>query len=462
MKFTRRRFLKDTAMTAAAAAAAIPIQNALANADDSKEHRADHKDRHKKVVSVNVRNGEELQQAMLKQSAAGGGMMRLSPATLTCFVRQDSVGGESSTHALLVPEGIELDLNGGSLLLDLRSSSYGVRLSNRSAIRNGTVRIIRSEGLPRPAEMCQAIWHSVISVGAAYGSGGTVAKPGYYSTVSNWAMEDLVLEQPAESSCIQMMSQACNGVIRNIRILDSEKAKIGIGLDWGTVGPVGTADETVPQMKKLWEKNEISSTHPHHILIENITIGKLGRSVDGNDAGVRCSGCHHITIKNVEIETAMCAVALFGGDFGFEFAPDEQRKVAHTGYVIDGVNIKKARLYGLVLNGSEDNVYRSCLNHGYKSIRDPVHPGLDKPVFRNVVLRGARAPHSRGVYITATTGPTFEKVDVAQFETGVAVRNWVRSLRFRNGRIADNQSNVEVGGSIEQPIDVVFEKNAKV
>jgi hypothetical protein len=456
MNINRRHFLKSTTIAAVAAASTTTVGHALAKDKESKDKRS-----RKQVVSVDVHTGEALQEAMMKQSAAGGGIMRLKPASsLTCFVRQDSVGGEVSQHALLVPEGIQLDLNGGSLLLDLRTSSYGVRLSNRSAIRNGTVRV-RSEGLQKPPEACQAIWHSAVSVGAAYGSGGTVAKPGYYSTVSDWAMEDLVIEQPAESSCIQMMSQACNGVIRNIRILDSENAKIGIGLDWGTVGPVGTADETVPAMKKLWEKNEISSTHPHHILIENITIGKLGRSVDGNDAGVRCSGCHHITIKNVQIETAMCAVALFGGDFGFEFAPDDQRKVAHTGYLIDGVKIKKARLYGLVFNGSEDNVYRSCLNYGYKSVRDPVHPGLDKPIIRNVVLRGARAAHSRGIYITATSGATFEKVDVAQFETGVAVRNWVRALRFRNGRITDNQSNIEVGGSIEQPTDVVFEKNSE-
>jgi hypothetical protein len=63
------------------------------------------------------------------------------------------------------------------------------------------------------------------------------------------------------------------------------------------------------------------------------------------------------------------------------------------------------------------------------------------------------------VYVAATTGATFEKVDVAQFETGVAVRDWVRSLRFRNGRIADNQKNIEVGGATEEPQDVVFEKN---
>ena len=408
MKVNRRQFLKSTTIAAVAAASTTPVREALANADESNGKSTHRKARRKQVVSVDLRSGEALQQAMLKQSAAGGGMMRLAPgATITCFVRQDSVAGEISNHALLVPAGIELDLNGGTLLLDLRSSSYGVRLSDRSAVRNGTVRLIRSEGLQTPPEQCQVIWHSVISVGAAYGSGGTVAKPGHYSTVSNWAMEDLVVEQPAESSCIQLMSQACNGVIRNIRILDSE----------------------------------------------------LGRSVDGNDAGVRCSGCHHITIKNLQIETAMSAIAVFGGDFGFEFAPDEQRKLAHSGYLIDGAKIKKARLYGLVFNGAEDNVYRSRLKYGYKSVRDPVHPGLDKPVIRNVVLRGARAPHSRGVYVAASTGATFEKVDVAQFETGVAVKDWVRSLRFRNGRIADNQKNIDIGGATEAALDVVFEKN---
>jgi hypothetical protein len=458
MSANRRQFLK-TATIATVGAAATTARTMLAKAKEPKNTRANHK----QVVSMNVPTADALQAAMIKQSTAGGGIIRLAAGTtVTCVVRQDSVAAEASAHALLVPEGIELDLNGGNLLLDLRSSSYGIRLSNHSAIRNGSVRVIRSEGLPRPAEQCQAIWHSAISVGAAYGSGGTVAKPGHYSTVSDWAMENLVIEQTAESSCIQLMSQACHGRIRNVHILDSAMAKIGIGLDWGTVGPVGTADETVPQMKKLWEKNEISSTHPHHVLIENITIGNLGRSVDGNDAGVRCSGCHHITIKNLQIESANCAIALFGGDFGFEFAPDEQRKVAHAGYLIDGVKIKKARLYGLVLNGAEDNVYRSCLNHGYKSIRDPVHPGLDKPIIRNAVLRGVRKLHSRGVYVTATSGATFEKVDVSQFETGVAVRNWVRSLRFRKGRIADNQSNIEVGGATEEPVDVVFENNAHV
>ncbi len=452
MNLNRRQFLSD-ATAGVTAAWTVSTHPAFAQADEPNTGK---KSEDKPVASISVHGGNDLQQAMDKQSAMGGGIIRLSRENnVTCLVRQASVAGETSIHALLVPEAVELDLNGSTLLLDLRSNSYGVRLSPRSAIRNGTIKVIGSSG-----KGSQAIWHSAISVGAAYGDGGTVSKPGHYSTVGNWRIENMTIEQPFEAACIQLMSEAHHAVIRNIRILDSENALMGIGLDWGTVGPVDTADHLVPQMRKLWEKNEISSTHPHHVLIEKITVGKLGRSMDGNDAGVRCSGCHHITIRNLDVETAMSAVALFGGDFGFEFAPNDQRRVAHAGYLIDGVQIRAARLYAIVMNGAEDNVYRSRRNFGYDSIRDPVHPGLDRPIIRNAVLRGTRAPHSRGVFVAATTGATFENVNVEGFETGVAVNDWVRSLTFRNGRIANNQKNIHIGGSTEAPLNVSFEDNA--
>jgi hypothetical protein len=452
MNVNRRQFLAD-ATTGLAVAWAMPTHAAFAQVDVP---GAGTKTAEKPVVPVTVLGGDDLQQAMERQSKMGGGIVRLSrEENITCLVRQDCVAGETSIHALLVPEGIELDLNGSTLLLDLRTNSYGVRLSSRSAIRNGTIKVIRSDG-----KGSQAIWHSAISVGAAYGDGGTVAKPGHFSSVGHWRIEDMTIEQPFEAACIQLMSEAHHAVIRNIHILDSEKALLGIGLDWGTVGPVSTADHLVPQMRKLWEKNEISSTHPHHVLIENVAIGKLGRSVDGNDAGVRCSGCHHITIRNLEIETAMAAVSLFGGDFGFEFSPNDQRSVAHAGYLVDGVKIGAARLYGIVMNGAEDNVYRSRRDFGYDAVRDPVHPGLDRPIIRNAILRGTRDAHSRGVFAAATTGAIFENVDVEGFEIGVAVNDWVRSLTFRNGRIANNQKNIFIGGSSEAPLDVSFENNA--
>lgn len=453
MNVNRRRFLADAA-SGVAAVCALPAQAAFAQGDEPSTGK---QAAGKSAAPITVRDGDDLQQALDKRAAAGGGTIRLSPdSSVTCQVRKIGLAGETSIHALLVPAGVELDLNRGTLLLDMRSNSYGVRLAHRSTIRNGTIKVIGSEG-----KGSQAIWHSAVSVGAAYGDGGTVARPGHFSTVGHWHMEDLTLEQPFEAAFIQLMSEAHHGVIRNIRMRDSEKALLGISLDWGTVGPVQTADELVPQMRKLWEKNEISSTHPHHVLIESISVGKLGRSMDSNDAGVRCSGCHHITIKNLEVESAMTAVALFGGDFGFEFSPDDQRSVAHTGYLVDGVKIHEARSIGIVMNGAEDNVYRSRIKYGYDAVRDPMHPGLDRPILRNAVLRGTRSPRSRGVYVSATSGATFENIDVENFDTGVDINDWVRDVTFRNGRIANNNKNTYVGGSTEAPLRISFENNTE-
>ena len=168
MNTNRRRFLSDAAK-GITTAWAIPTHAAFAQAG---EPSAGKKAEDKPVASVNVRSGDDLQQAMDKQSVVGGGIIRLSRENnVTCLVRHAAVAGETSIHALLVPEAVELDLNGSTLLLDLRSNSYGVRLSRRSAIRNGTIKVIRSNG-----KGSQAIWHSAISVGAAYGDGGTVVQ----------------------------------------------------------------------------------------------------------------------------------------------------------------------------------------------------------------------------------------------------------------------------------------------
>lgn len=409
------------------------------------------------AISINVHTGDALQKALNKQALTGGLVRIDPPATITCVVREDKVVGEVSRHALLIPDRVQLDLNGSTLLLDLRSSSYGIRLSNDSAIRNGTIKVVRSEGVQAES---QAIWHSAISVGAAYGDGGTVAKPGHFSKVSNWRIEDLTIDQPFAHSVIQLMSEAQHGVIRKLKILDSPKARIGIGMDWGSLGPIGTADEKVAEMRKLWEKGEILSTHPHDILIEDIQIGVMGRDVDGNDAGVRCSACHNITIRNLYIKEAAAAIALFGGDFGYEVAPNEQRPLTHAGYVIDGVKIDRARKYGLVFNGQADNIYRAHVKYGYDVINDPSHPGLNKPVIRNVVLRGVGNPGSYGMYVAAVTGATFDNVDIEGFDQGVRVKDWVRGLRFENGRIAKNRKKVDIIGATEAPTDVVFEKVA--
>ncbi|MFN0050885.1 MAG: hypothetical protein ACKV0T_01755 [Planctomycetales bacterium] len=403
-------------------------------------------------VEVEAADGEALQ-AVLDRHAGSGAALRLAnPGPITCRVLEQTLEGEKSIHALLIPAGVRLNLNGATLNLDLRSNSYGVRLSNDSAIRKGTIRVVRSEG-----KGSQGCWHSGISIGAAYGDGGTPDKPGRFSTVSGWLVEDITIDQQQPASAIQLMSEACHGTLRRIRILDSPKALLGIGLDWGSVGPITSEDERLSDMRRLWEQGKIYSTHPHDVVIENVRVGKLTRNVDGNDAGVRCSACHAITIRDVTIAEAATAVAVFGGDLGYEFAREDLRDAAHTGYRIEDVRIGRALRYGLVLNGSADNIWRAAKNHGYRPVRDPVHPGLDRVQVRRVTLRGPGTPGPQGLYAVAVTDGSLEEVSIEQFDIGVHVEDWVRGLKFQNCRITGNRRNTQVEGATEPATGVTFD-----
>jgi hypothetical protein len=407
----------------------------------------------RKTIEIDVEHGAALQFALDRQAGAGNLVRLKSAREITCLVQEQTVGGERSVHPLLVPPGVHFDLQGSTLLLDCRSNSYGVRLSNDSSIRNGSIKVVRSEG-----KGSQACWHSGISIGAAYGDGGTPEKPGRFSTVRNWSIENITIDQPFAASAIQLMSEACQGVIRNITVLDSAKALIGVGMDWGSVGPITTEDATIARMRELWEAGKIYSTHPHDVLVENLKVGRLTRCVDANDAGVRCSACHNITIRNVNVEEAATAVAIFGGDLGYEFAREDQRKLQHAGYRIEDVHIERASIIGLVLNGSADNVYRASRNHGYQPVRDPVHPGLDKPLIKNVTLRGGGDRKNRqGVYAVALTSGRLEDMRIENFDIGIHVEDWVRGMRFENTRFADNRKDAQIEGATEAARDVVFE-----
>ncbi|MBL8817464.1 MAG: right-handed parallel beta-helix repeat-containing protein [Planctomyces sp.] len=392
-------------------------------------------------------------QMILNQQAQHGGEVRIQEkAELICSVQESLVHGEISRHALLIPEGVQLDLNSSTLLLDLRSNGHGVRLSNKSAIRNGTIRIVRSEN-----KGSQGIWHSGISIGAPYDDGGTPQKPSYFSRIADWTIEDITIDQPFPASCIQIMSEGCHGIIRRVHIPDSSAALLGIGMDWGSVGKMTTADETIPHMRELWEKQEIYSTHPHDILIEDITIGNLTRNVDANDAGIRCSACYNITIRNVKVSSAASAIAIFGGDCGFEFAPIDRRPHAHTGYRIENVVIDRAFRCGMVLNGLADNVYRSSQTHAYQPQLNTAVPGLNGVVINNCRFHGDRTPQSLGLFVTAVSDVRLQDVTFKDFEVGARIKDWINGLRFSNCRLDQNSTPHSIGNSTAVPMGVMFE-----
>lgn len=404
------------------------------------------------IVEIDPTSGAELQAELNRHTGSRNTLRLKKPRELVCLVREELVEGEKSVQPLLIPAGVNLDLQGAILLLDCRSNSYGVRLSNDSAIRNGTIEVVVSEG-----KGSQGCWHSGISVGAAYGDGGSTAHPGHFSSVKNWEIDNITIDQPFEASAVQLMSEAHHGRITNVSIPDSPKALLGIGMDWGSVGEITTEDREVPRMRRLWEEGRIYSTHPHHVLIDNLKVGKLSRGVDGNDAGVRCSACHDITIRNVEVAEAGVAVAIFGGDFGYEFARQDQRAFQHQGYRIENVKIDRALIFGIVLNGSADNIHRAVLNHGYVPLRDPVHPGIDRAVVRNLQLTGGGERANRqGVYAVAARQVRFENSTIRNFGIGLHVEDWVDGLHFEKTAFSNNATDKLIEGATEPAKGVTF------
>src|SRR6476469_6754856 len=108
MHIDRRRLL-SRAMRGAAAACAIPSWATLAHAD---EPSAAKKSQDQPTDPVRVRDGDELQRLLDNKAASGGGVVRLArDSELTCLVRHVPIARETSIHALLVPQGVALDLN---------------------------------------------------------------------------------------------------------------------------------------------------------------------------------------------------------------------------------------------------------------------------------------------------------------------------------------------------------------
>jgi len=407
------------------------------------------------VLLKDTPTAEALEQKMFGMSAAGGGILVLPKnSSLTGMIHSVTYKNWPSPHALLVPEHVTLDLNGGTIFLDLRSNGYGIRLTSHSAIQNGTIRVVRSE-----SSGSQRIWHACVSVGAAYGDGGTPETPSYFSKLGNWRMEHLTVDQPFDHSAIQIMSESYDGIIRDIHVSDSSKAALGVGLDWGTVGPLGMADAQQPEMKRLFDQGKVYGSHPHNILIQKIRVGRM--TLNENDDGscaVRTSGCYNITIDDVEVQEAAAGVAVHAGDAGFEYALEPHRHIGHAGYVIKNINIHKVYRRGIIIDGIADNIYRAILHHGHHSSLSTVTPGIDKPVVANAKVRGGPSAEI-GIMVQFSVGAKIEDVDVSGFQKGIHLKDWSKNVTVSQCKIHDNKTALMVTGSESKPENIVLNKN---
>lgn len=399
----------------------------------------------------------DIQTDLLNLSATGGGAYTLPAGTgsIECVSTAVNYMGESVTVGLLVPENIVLDLNSRELTLNLSGeTSYGVHLAGQATIRNGAVRVTASSG---PGD--QSIWHSAVSVGAAYGGGGTVKNPSYFSKVGHWEISNLDITQPYANSAIQIMSEAHNGLISDILIRTSDHAVVGIGLDWGTVGPFVANDSAMSYMKELWLASKVYTTHPHDIVIQNITIESLRKNINDDNAGIRTSATHNITIRNVSINEAAAGIVFRAGDVGYEFAQNHIRGHAHKGMVLENFTIYNAHRKGVIVDGVADNVYRAKLNYCYDHFLNPLYPGIDNPLVRFGYIRGQFVGQA-GVHLQYINSIEIEDLDIGEFAKGIDMANGVyNSTIWRSDILNNMEYGVYIYGADQAPNNIAVTNN---
>lgn len=356
-----------------------------------------------------------LQAEVDRLAAAGGGELRLR-----------SGGTTLARGAPVVGKNVSLDLNGGTLLLELsETNATGVRLRSGATLRNGRV-IVRSSGRPS----FQSGAHAPVVVGPLLGEGGTPDRVSPDGDVSGWTISDLVLSSDKDvdlgygvrlgCAAIQIMGGAHNGLIENISIPDSNVMLGGVHMDWGVVGHISS--EAIAASAAAFRRGDAYTTHPHDIVVRNIRIGRLTRPMGrygpgGGTFGVRLSGSHNIHVSDVEIDAvtgiAFCHTA---GDVGYEFAPAEFASLACRGVVFTRGFVHDATTAYLIGTDSyADNIGREVAR-GYRPMHDPIH--TTDVIFDRIAGRaldparanfGIRVDHQRGGRIVDCTARGFRR-----------------------------------------------------
>jgi hypothetical protein len=309
-----------------------------------------------------------IQDAIDRMHQAGGGTVRcFADATYRC------------RRAPVILDRVTLDLNGATIELSLGDGNdQGIRLRSHAVLCRGTIRV-QSRGKPS----LQGGAHAPVCVGPLYGEGGTADTPSPDEGVTGWAIRDLTLSSDKSvpisggtvgAVAIQIMGGASNGIIERITVPDNTTMAGAIHLDWGVVGAIQSADD-VPGLsaaRRIHASGAGWTTHPHHIVIRDIKVGRLTGDRGGSDGGagaIRLSGCHDITVTRVRARATKGDFLLHtAGDLGFEYAA-QPAELTGTTFSECSVDDCGGRLF--VSDSLADNVARGVAR-GYRPRRIPL------------------------------------------------------------------------------------------
>lgn len=394
------------------------------------------------VTSFSPAQAQDIQAELTQLSQSGGGTYRLEPGARVT-VRE----------GLVVPSTVTFDLNGGEIVAVLtRGDVAGVRLLSNATLRNGTVTVV-SRGSPGT----QAGSHAAVLIGALLGDNPSVDRISPFESPSGWVVSGVTVRSDkrlpvgdgivAGAAGIQVMGGAHAGLIENITVPDSDILSGAVMLDWGTVGPISSAD--VPASAAAYRRGEAFTTHPHDIVIRGIRVDRLTRPsiLETGSFGVRVSGAHDVSISDVSV--GLITEAGFyhtAGDLGYEFARPADRARAHLGIELSRLRVAQVDGGYLVRSDSyADNVGRAAAA-GYRPALQVI--GQTDILISDV--RGAAGPRrpGYGVRVNHQRGGRLADISASGFRRAFYVDEQVYDLALIRPVAIDS---VEAAISVEHP-----------
>lgn len=342
---------------------------------------------------------------------------------------------------LVVPQGNGIDGQGGAILAKLTGDKeYGYWSNSRHLFSMRSSTFLRNMTLDNiPVKRTDhTVYRHHIMVGEY--SNGT----GY----SNVTLEGLTLKGGVEGEIgINIWGDSSNVTVRNIKYPANPNLGTAIAVQWGGVW------DTIIGADGQYKKGR--TTHPHHILIENVTIDSLttlGASTDGQPAstsrancfdvcgnwGVWISAAYNVTVRGLNIGTIGTGVEVYAGDFGSYMADASVKPLIGTNILIENVNINAATLRGFRVNGAPSYMNSNTAIGPYITQVD------NGATFRNITAFGvgkagrvynAGYMAGQGFSTFYSRNVTLENVFFSNFAYGVEVFEAVQNLHISNSKI---------------------------
>jgi hypothetical protein len=296
----------------------------------------------------------------------GGGTVEGVPGDTYRFVIDSGV----TDNGLILQANVDLIGNGAAIHLECTGGVYGIRPLGNNRILGWELATTVSAGLSATLGAEQAIWHSCISIGCAYGDTGTVASPSQFLTVNGIeiAYNSLTsVRNNGQGALIQGYGGMYRVHIHHNIVPDNSTIAMGIGFDWVPLGDLPSSDIALGRTN--YDNGDAYSVHPHDIAIEHNIIGRLTMAPyfyggQFGSHGIRLSGVYNVRLVGNDIaETTYCGIFVTAGDQGFEFAPGSERRLAAKGILIEGNMLRECNTrFGIFYDAYPDNVYDAANN----------------------------------------------------------------------------------------------------